>query len=170
MQDVDDLEKRGLQAVQELRAAAGVRLEYEHISPSASTPEEVDTALRDLDANGQLHMESSLRHPFFVRREIHVMWLSEDHPALGGEFHLHSTIDSAGHPEYVPEDVNLNSSHQRILCELRAIDSVSHLGIGAVAGVRLAAEPPLEMWYYCNTQHTFQKLDIGPVSTWKPCW
>ncbi|MDF3143921.1 MULTISPECIES: hypothetical protein [unclassified Streptomyces] len=162
MQDADDLERRCLRAVRELGEEANVRIEYEYVSPSAATSEEVDLALRELDANGRLHLESALHHQFFVPREVHVLWESEDHPTLGGEFQLHSTVDSASHPEYVPRDVNLKPRRQKILSELRAIDSLSQSGMGAVAGVRLAAEPPFEMWYYSKTERMFQKLNLSP--------
>jgi hypothetical protein len=162
MQDADDLEGRCLRAVRELGAAANVRIEYEYVSPSTATSEEVDLTLRELDAIGRLHLESALRHQFFVPREVHVLWESEDHPTLGGEFQLHSTVDSASHPEYVPTDVNLKPRRQKILSELRAIDSLPQSGMGAVAGVRLAAEPPFEMWYYSKTERMFQKLNLSP--------
>lgn len=162
VQGADDIEACCLRAVRELGEVANVRIEYEYVSPSAVTTEEVDVALRELDANGRLHLESALSHQFFVPREVHVLWESEDHPTLGGEFQLHSTVDSASHPEYVPMDVTLKPRRQKILSELRAVDSLSQSGMGAVAGVRLAAEPPFEMWYYSRTERMFQKLNLSP--------
>lgn len=162
MQDADDLEERCLRAVRELGEAANVRIEYEYVSPSAVTSEEVDVALRELDADGRLHVESALRHQFFVPREVHVLWQSEDHPTLGGEFQLHSTVDSARHSEYAPTDFSLKPRRRKILSELRAIDSLSQSGMGAMAGVRLAAEPPFETWYYSRTERMFRKLSLSP--------
>lgn len=161
MQSTYAFEERCLRAVRELREASPVELEYEYAAEAHAEPGDVDATLRNLAAERGVNLEAVLRHGFFSPREVHVQWRMDDHPTLGGEFQLHNMIDSLSHPEYVPEDLNLAPHEQEVMFDLRAVDSVTHLGIGAVAGIRLAAGPPFEMWFYDNSQHSLVKLDIG---------